>query len=190
MSSLNTSDEPVFNWENKLSQDDCARLAKSRVNESINDYVLFNFFNMGDCDGKNKELESIASRHPNLRFRNGYGVASSCRIDEDSKARYNSDVTHGPEKRQYYVRNFHAVPDFARGTCAPNTESLLINGLDTTRDRQCERLTEKDFDRFTPFAGCFGQYIQQGQQNISNMVTIGENSIDMVRKQFKSKCSA
>jgi hypothetical protein len=179
----------LFDWESKLSQDECAKLARSRANESVSDYVLFNFFNDGDCEGKAKELDEIAWEHPNLRFRNGYGVASECVIDNDSKARYSSDITHGPEKRQLYVRNFHAVPDFARGAFAPNTESMLINGIDTSSDKQCNRLSEKDFDRFTPFTRCVESFIEQAQRAIPETLPIGVNSIDLVRAQFKSKCS-
>jgi hypothetical protein len=186
---MSITNQQVFNWENVLSQDECAKLAKSRENESISDYVMFNFFDMGDCEGKMKELQSVASEHPNLRFRNGYGVASSCVIDRDSEVRNNVDLTHGPEKQQLYVRNFHAVPDFSRGVCAPNTESLLINGLDTSHDRVCNRLMERDFNRFTPYTECFARFIEQGQINIPAMQTIGENSVDLVRRKFQTQCS-
>jgi hypothetical protein len=177
----------LFDWESKLSQDECAKLARSRANECISDYMLFNYFNNGDCN-KTKELNKLALEHPNLRFRIGYGVA--CVIDDDSKARYSSDITHGPEKRQLYVRNFHAIPDFARGAFAPNTESMLINGVDTSSDKQCNRLSELDYDRFTPYTRCFGMFIKKAQRAIPDALPIGLNSVDLVRSQFKSKCSS
>jgi len=185
----NTS-EKMYNWENKLTQDPCELLAKSRENESIVDYQTFNFYNFGDCAKKMEQLNTVAWEHPNLRFRDGYGIANQCVIDNDNKIRYQSEVTHGPEKRQYYIRNFYAVPDFARGSCAPNTESLLKNGISTSKDRECDRLSEKNFNRFTPYTDCFGRFMDQGARVIPEMSTIGLNSSDIVRRTMsqQNKC--
>lgn len=170
-----------FNWENRLTQDSCALLARQRENESMVDYVTYNFFTNGDYEARMKELNAVAWKNPNLRFRDGYGMASEQVIDMDSVSRYEAEITHGPEKRQFYVRNFHAVPDFARGSCAPNTESLLRNGLDTTSERQCDPLAEKDFSRFVPLNECMGRFLEQGSRAIPEMIPIGVNSRDLVR---------
>jgi len=173
-----------FNWENKLSQDSCALLAKSRENESVVDYLTYNYYTNGDFDARMQELNKVAWNNPNLRFRDGYGVASGQRIDEDSMTRYDSEITHGPEKRQFYVRNFQAVPDFARGSCAPNTESLLKNGIDTSPEKECNKLVEKDFDRFVPYNECMDKFIEQGARSLPEMLTIGVNSRDIVRQSL------
>lgn len=178
-----------FDWENKISMDPCALLTKERENESIHDYRTYNFYQDGDCEESARRVQEFAMEYPNLRFRNGYGVASSCTIDDDSKLRYSSEVTHGPERRQYQTRSFQAVPAFNRGSCAPNTESFLINGLDTTPLRQCDRLAERNFDRFIPLLSCVEKHIEASALALPKTHTIGENSRDMVRNmRMQSKC--
>lgn len=179
-----------YHWENKLSMDECALLAKARENESIVDYITYNFYTNGDYEERMQELNQVAWDNPNLRFRDGYGVASEQLINKDSETRYNVALTHGPEKRQLVVRSFTAVPDISRGSYAPNTESYLLNGLDTSGIRQCIRTTEMDFNRFVPFTDCINRHIQEGALAIPNELPIGMNSRDIVRKQFKEngKC--
>jgi hypothetical protein len=144
-----------FFFENKLTTDSCATSARERENQSIRDYQLFNFY--GACDNSN--VASFAAANPNLTYRNGYGVSSACTIDQDSTVRLTC-LGHGPERRQLPVRNFVAVPDMSRGCSLPDTESYLINGQDTTLYRECDRLTEKDFNRFVPLMGCTEDYIK------------------------------
>lgn len=179
----------IFNWENKLSQDACAQLSRQRENEGINDYVMFNFYKE-DCKKTAEKLEKFAYDNPNLRFRYGYGVADACVIDNDSVSRYSTELTHGPEKQQLQMRNFHAVPDFSRGTLAPNTESLLINGLDTSGERECDRLTEKDFNRFVPYVDCFDKFIENAAIALPEMNSIGANSRDIVRQAMSASRAA
>ena len=176
-----------FDWENKISMDPCALLTKDRENESIIDYNTYNFY--GNCEDNIAKLIDFSSQYPNLRFRDGYGVANSCVIDAESEMRMSSEVTHGPEKRQYQVRNFQAVPAYNRGSCAPNTESYLINGMDTTLLRQCDRLSERDFERFEPLLGCIEKHLAAGVAAIPDEQRIGANSRDLVRNmRMQSKC--
>jgi hypothetical protein len=132
------SNNIAFNWENKLSMDDCALCIKQNENESINSYNLWNFYTDAyayadadaDCAQTSRKLADFASQYPNLRYREGYGVANSCTIDADSAAKY-SGLTHGPEKRQFFIRNFQAVPDLSRGCSSTDVESALLIGQDT-----------------------------------------------------------
>lgn len=173
----------AYNWENKISMDPCALHTKSRENEGIIDYVTYNFYTRGDYAKTKEQLDAVAWENQNLRYRQGYGIAGSETIDTDTTFKYKSEVTHGPEKRQYYIRNFTAVPNFARGTCAPNTESILINGLDTSPHKTCERLTEKDFNRFVPYVDCFQKFIEAGAQNLPSVQPIGVNTRELMRNK-------
>jgi len=145
------------NWDNSLIADKCAQAAKEGDNKAIMDYSIYNYFNEGQCDTPaDKSRASLIGQYPNLRFKDGYGVANGCAIDADSAARI-VPPTHGPEKQQLFARNFQAVPDFGRGCLnLTDTESLIMNRLDT---RECGFLAERDFDRFTPLTPCMQKHV-------------------------------
>ena len=173
----------LFDWENKISMDKCALLAKERENMSMLEYHTFNYF--GNCTERLNKINEFSTKYPNLRFKDGYGVAN-CLIDNDTQMRFdNTRLTHGPEKRQYHVRNFQAVPYFGRGSCAPNTESLLKNGEDTSKLKHCNILTETDFNRYVPFIDCIKNYVTLESQVIPEMQTIGVISKDLLKKPCK-----
>lgn len=176
-----------YNWENKISMDECALLTRDLENESIANYRTFNYFNFDNFEQVKKQLNKVAWDNPNLRYRDGYGVANSHVIDMDSKFRYEKELTNSPYKRQYYVRNFTAVPDFSRGTCAPVTESILKNGQDTSQFQYCNIVSETNFNRFIPFVPCFEKYMEDVSYNIPDMQTIGINSRDIVRRELMTK---
>lgn len=174
---------------NSLNDDECALATRGRENQSLIDYNTFNFYNDGKCETVDKKLLNMALEHPNLRFRNGYGNANPCTIDADTKLKYNQDqMTHGPEKRQYRVRNFTAVPDIRRGSYVAGYDELLNPGKDTHVIRQCERLTETDFNRFVPFIECMDKFVSLKGEVLPEIFAIGVNSRDLVRKQ-KRACS-
>lgn len=130
--------------ENKLSTDYCSKAQKQFINDGITNYNTFNFY------------DSSFDRSSMSRYRDGYGVNGAI-VDADSQTR-NSEITHGPEKRQLSTRNFKAVPDFGRGCLNVTvTESILKNGLDTSFCRT--RLAENNFDRFVPLTKCMQSYI-------------------------------
>ncbi len=171
--------EKQFNWENKLTQDKCALATKQTDNELVYDYNTFNFFTRGSCDTINC-ISDFAYDYPNLRFRNGYGVANECVIDDDSKMRTET-LTHGRERQPLFTRQFFAVPDYGRGGLVPNTETFLQNGQDTTYLRQCDRVTEKNFDRFVPLVGC-----ADVQKHDPVLESVGLNSRELLRQHRRS----
>jgi hypothetical protein len=175
-----------FNWENRLTQDECALATKSQENKAFELYNGWNYF--GDCDSAAAEVTEFASKYPNLRFRRGYGNADSCTIDKDSEVKM-IPPTHGPERRSFDVRTFHAVPNLARGCVAPYTESRLIHGQDTTRlyDRVCPNSAEVDFERFTPLTRCMRDYID-GYGSYEVDPRFGANTREMLRSKMK-KCN-
>jgi hypothetical protein len=179
-----------FDQGNAISMDSCALVANDLENSSILEYNTYNFFYPdGDCRGVNKRLEDLSLDNPNLRFRNGYGNSAPCTIDEDSMMRFNSEVTHGREKRQFNARNFHANPNISKGSGPPQTESLLQQGIDTSVIRDCDRLTEHDFDRFVPFDKCMANFYGKYASSLPIDHTIGKNSRDIVRsREYLQKC--
>jgi hypothetical protein len=173
--------QTYYNWENRLTQDACARQARELENESVLNYYSWNPL---DCENMSK-VKEFAFKHPNLRFRTGYGVADSCTIDDDSKTRM-IPLTHGPEKRQMHIREFHAVPNLSHGCFAPVTESKLINGQNTSRlFTDCAILPEVDFNRFTPFTDCMRKFIN-GYSEYEEDARIGINTRELTRKKLKN----
>lgn len=141
--------------ENKLSTDFCSRQQKEFINDSISSYNTFNTFS-NSCD--------VTDRSSISRYRDGYGT-NSCVIDFDSKSRQ-SEMTHGPEKKQLFTRSFKAVPDFGRGCLNVTTvESMLKNGESSSSSCK-DNLAEYNFDRFVPLTNCMKEHISgYGQAN-------------------------
>lgn len=165
-----------MNWENKLSMDACALRQKTSDNEEILSYNTVNFYD--GCDSTKKT--ELISKYPNLRYREGFGVANACVIDSDSAVRM-VQPTHGPERRQLFSRNFQAVPSFGKGCLDVTvTESLLKNGEAV---HKCGRFSERDFDRFVPLTPCMQTWVKaQGE----NHIPIGANTREIWRCAAKN----
>lgn len=178
-----------FDNGNKLRQDACALDARDRENQSQIDYNTFNFFHAGGtCTEVEQKVKSLANEYPNMRFRVGYGVASSCTIEEDNKMRYGADVTHGPERRNLNSRNFVAGPNFSRGQLIPNLESVLITGVDTINERDCYKLAESQYGVFPPMSSCVETFVKGASKVIGDDLRIGKPSKDIFMAQRKQSC--
>jgi len=171
----------LFDWENKLSMDTCAQKLKDTGNVAYMDYNLQNFYGP-PCESKSGAVRAeLVSKYPNLRYREGYGVASGCAIDADSDVRLVAP-THGPERRQLFTRNFKAVPAFNRGCLDMTTvESVLKNG--ESEERQCGHLAESDFDRFTPLTPCMKDWVKG---HGAAAIPVGANTREIWRCQSKN----
>lgn len=154
---------PYFDQGNSVTQDVCAREIRNNENISACEYQTL------DLRGDNVCNSSMYFNHPNLRCRNGFGIASPQVIDCDSRLRYN-DPAHirGPDRRQLNSRMFTAVPDMSVGTYIPSVESRLIMGHDTFVDHGCVDLTELQFDVYQPFTNCTDGYIRGWKNSIAN----------------------
>lgn len=137
---------PLFDSTGRLSTDACATRLKDRGNEGIAAYQFGDFRDFSSTGWRHPREFSSTNR--NLWLWDGYGVDRST-LDSDSALRY-SEMTHTRCKRQLPQRVFHAVPDLGRSQGEPSIESGLQNGLDTSGARSCNRLAERDFDRFDP----------------------------------------
>jgi hypothetical protein len=174
------SGQRYFDQGNRLTGDSCAILARDLENQSILDYLTFNP-NPASCETEIKTISELSSQYPNLRFKSGYGQAPSCRIDGDSTLKYNPDSLRMPEKQQLFTRVFQAVPNFSKGSCAPNTESYLLSGWDTSVDKDCATLAERNYDRYTPFIGCVQNHMDSYAKSVSEVDVIGVSSRDKMR---------
>jgi hypothetical protein len=180
----NPQKQQHFMWENKLAQDRCALAQKQRDNDSLYEYNTFNYFLKGEnCQTVNQEISCFAADYPNLHFREGYGI-SSCVVDEDSKLRYEPEsLTHGRERQSLNTRLFQAVPNFGRGGLVANTDTYLKNGMDTTYLRECDRLTERNFDRFYVLSECAVE-----QAKVPYLLSPGADSRQLWRQQKSQQC--
>lgn len=179
-----------FDQSNRLTQDPCALAQRDFENESLHNYQTYNF-TPRPTDPKRNVFNEFVACNPNLRLRDGYGFAPEF-IDTDSSARFSAPdkTVRGPERRQLFTRVFHAVPDFGRGTCAPNTESMLKTGAqDTSIYKDCAALAERNFDRYIPFVDDMQTYIKEYGNSLANVNTIGVSSRDEMRRQdLKHAC--
>lgn len=179
-----------FDEENLLSQDDCALLTKSLVNKSVEDYTFFNNYFTASCKPKDVEkMNEFVVANPNLRFKDGYGVSTSCVIDNDSELRNNGKLTNDRERTPLCSRWYTAVPNLGRGGLIPNIESRLKYNGDTSDIRECDRVTEKDFNRFIPLPSCLAGTVQNPENIIEKWTRGGEITRDFVRtNQYLEKC--
>jgi hypothetical protein len=151
----------VYNLENSLNDDKCAMVNREFVNKSVNDYSLYNNFFTSQCDTEtNEKMNEFMFDNPNLRFRDGYGFLNSCTVDLDSALRNDSRLTHDKTKVQLCTRWNKAVPGLDKGGLIPNLESRLRDSEDTSVIKNCSRISEMDYNRYTPLVGCIAPTIQ------------------------------
>lgn len=179
-----------FDEENQLSQDDCALLTRSFANKSISDYTFFNNYFTASCKpGDNEKMSEFMIKNPNLRFRDGYGVSTSCVIDNDSELRNKGKLTNDRERTSLCTRWYTAAPDLGRGGLIPNIESRLKYGGDTSELRECDKITERDFNRFIPLPPCMAENVQNPENIVEKWTRGGEITRDYVRSnQYLEKC--
>jgi hypothetical protein len=179
-----------FDEENRLSQDDCALLTKSLVNKSIASYAFFNNYFTANCEkDDNKKLQEFLVNNPNLHFKDGFGVTTPCVIDTDSELRNNAKMTNDRERVSLCTRWYTAVPALSKGGLIPNIESRLKYNGDTSDIRECDRVTEKDFNRFIPLPRCMADTIQNPDNIVEKWTRGGEFTRDYVRSDsYLEKC--
>jgi hypothetical protein len=180
----------VYELESDLGSDNCTMVNKEFVNKSINDYNLYNMFFTSDCTADNTKMNQFMYENPNLRFRDGYGYTNACVVDMDSALRNDSQITHDRTKIQLCARWNHAVPDLGKGGLIPNIESRLKNAEDTSVIRVCDRVAEKDFDRYTPLVGCVAPSIQNPNHIIMPFTRGGDITRNYIfSNDYLSRCN-
>lgn len=139
-------EQRYFDSGNRLSQDACATITRDHENQSIIDYNTTHYFEQKGCPPL---MDERILCQPNLRYKMGYGTPPSCEVDREAPIRYLN--IRGPERTQLIARNFQAVPNLGKGVLSADTESMLLNGMDTSSLRQCDRIMEREFDVRTPY---------------------------------------
>lgn len=187
---VNIKNMRPFDEANRLGEDQCAFVTKDLGNRSMIDYSLYNNFFTSSCkEGDQNKMTEFMVNNPNLHFRDGYGFASSCVVDNDSALRNKSKITHDRERISLCSRWYTAVPSLGKGGLIPNIESRLKYGGDTSDLRDCDRVTEKDFNRFTPLPGCMAENIQNPDHIVEKWTRGGEFTRDYVRSdKYLQKC--
>lgn len=179
----------VFDDENKMSQDECALIAKLNANKSIADYRFFNNYFTNECREEiDQKMNEFVTNNANLRYKDGFGNVPSCSVDVDSLLRNKFQMNYR-ERTPLCTRWYTAVPNLGKGGLIPNIESRLKLSEDTNDIRDCDRVTEKTFDRFIPLPGCMSQTIQNPEHIIEKWTRGGEFTRDYVRNdEYLQKC--
>lgn len=176
----------VYNHENRLTTDKCAYLNHELQNKSIHDHTFENFYFTKDC--KCDVLDDFLIDN-NMVIKDGYGFSTGCVIDNDSDLRLKAIWTNEREKVQLCTRWNQGVPNINKGGFIPNIESLMKNGDDTSDIRNCDRITEKNFDRFVPLVGCLASTVQNANNIVEPWVRGGIHTRNDVRSsEYLQKC--
>lgn len=175
-----------YNYENRLTVDDCAQLTKELQNTSVNKHQLYNFYYTNDC--KCDVLDDFLFDN-NMVVKDGYGFTSGCSVDVDSELRLNGQVTHDRERIQLCNRWHQGVPNLNRGGLIPNVESRLQNSDDTSDIRDCDKIVERDYNRFTPLVGCLAKGVQNPKFIIEPWTRGGSQTrFDVRTNEYLEKC--
>ena len=142
----------LFDERTGLFSDSCFQ--KDRDRQSTESSV-YNVQNYRDQEACGRDIIQLATCHPNLRFKNGYGNLDACNVEDDSKVRIAGPQTTNPRHRQQLVvRVAHGGPDLSHGNLNADAESDLIHSEASRQPRPCSVLTEASTDVFTPLLPC------------------------------------
>ena len=174
----------LLDQEHRIGGDSCAMTARDEQNEAFNAYSGFHTFKAVEDDASDVMRSKISAEN-GLRYNNGYGVASSGVIDDDSRIRYDSKWTNDRTRQQLNKRVFTGVPNLSRGGLIANLESQLRIGDDTQTPASCDTLAEVSlFDHhITPLTPCLKKNVQNPTHIIPEWQWGGEPTRDYVRQK-------
>lgn len=142
----------LFEERTGLFNDSCYQRDRERQSKEEAMYRVQNFREQEQCG---RDILQMATCHPNLRFKNGYGNLDACNVDADSRIRIRDPKSTNPRYRQQLsTRVAVAGPDLSRGTSDFDTESELIHFENGRKRRPCSVLTSAQTDPFTPLVPC------------------------------------
>ena len=136
-----------FDKQHRLGSDDCWKNAQQAQNTGVQNYYLYNHFktNVPECTDKEKSLRDFMAEN-HMNYKEGFGVANACHIDDDTNMRNKSELTHGKCKNQLTTRLFTSGPDLSTGGFEPLVESRLTQGDHTLLHKSCEAYNGKGFN--------------------------------------------
>jgi hypothetical protein len=170
-----------FHHENRLNMDDCNQKSREFQNQSLKQRNLYNFYDACLPDGGDEQMESFAIEN-RMSVKKGYGVTDGRVVDSDSQMRMDGEWTNHRTKNQLHTRWYQGVPNLNRGGLVPDAESRLTNSENTTGLHNCDRVTEKNFDRNIPLVGWYGKHVQNPDHIIEPWVRGGSHT----RTEFRS----
>lgn len=175
-----------YHQENRLTNDNCAQLTRELQNSSVNDRQLYNYFYTHDC--KCEVFDDFLFDN-NMVVKDGYGFTTGCTVDTDSDLRLKGVWTNEREKNQLNARWNQGVPNVGKGGLIPNIESRIRNGDDTSDIRNCDKIVEHDFDRFTPLVGCMAKSVQNPDNIVEPWTRGGQHTRNEVRSnEYLQRC--
>jgi hypothetical protein len=171
----------IFEGRTQLYDDECAINAREYQNMSIHEYRLWNDYNYACNSEGEKKLQQFSTTHPNLHYRNGVGMTTSCHVEKDSDLRLNAKITSEKARNQLFHRFYQNNPYLGKGKTVPNVESRLMQSEDTSKLKVCDRIAEKDFDRFIPLVQCVKDTVQNADTVVYPWTNGGDNSRLLMR---------
>ena len=178
-----------FDKQHRIGNDECWKTAQQTQSDKIENYYLFNPYktNVENCKEKEDTLREFMSEN-HMNYKEGYGNTNSCHVDDDTKLRNNSEITHGKCKNQLSTRLFTSGPDLSVGGFEPILESRITQGESTFIDKACESYRGKGFNTMTPMLSCLEKEVQNPEHIIPTWVRGGESTRDhMKQKKFLEK---
>lgn len=178
-----------FDMMARVSDDSCALVTRELQNRSMGDYQLYNSYVTAECKRDKQEFDTFVSQNPNLRYKDGFGFLNGCVVDTDSEMRNGAKFTNEKEKSQLCTRWHQAVPSYNKGGLIVNVDTRMKFAEDTSAIRDCMKVSEKDFDRFTPLTPCLASSVQDPKHIIPQFVRGGSSSRNYVHdNQYLEKC--
>jgi hypothetical protein len=178
-----------FDMVSRLVDDECALVTREHQNNSIGDYLLYNSYLTAQCKKDKTEFDNFVSQNPNLRYKDGFGFLNECVVDTDSELRNGSKFTNEKTKSQLCTRWNQAVPSYNKGGLIVNVDTRLKFAEDTSAIRDCDRLSERDFDRFVPLTPCLAGSIQDPKNIVPSWQWGGSSTRQYVQdNQYLEQC--
>jgi len=149
----------------RLSQDRCYI---DLENQTIKKPGLYKTLNYRKPLCHDNTILETSLRHPIIIHKDGYGPTSlnGCNIDTDSQFRNSRNLTNLRSIHQLTPRLHSTIPYMGRGWRDIKTESSLLTGNSTFKNRPCNSLSGIRIDRFTPQI----PHIENNIQNIKYII--------------------
>ncbi len=174
----------LFHAEHRILADQCAIGAKDKQNNTISDYSTYNYFkgNENNCSHYNKDSIIETSIDTQMHIRDGYGVANMCVIDNDSKIRNDSKITHYKDNIQLFTRVFQGIPNINKGGLVIPIEDRVKQGEFNSMRKGCDRVSETQFPVFVPLVPCISQVMQNADTVVPNF-ELYKGTRDLIQQQ-------
>ena len=200
-SSSVTPSSATFLDSNNFTTDKCAKEAKDVQNRDLYNYDMWNYRVVPCPQSLSKTTETMRSPdcqydHVNLRANIGYGLTDECTVDTYSSLRNGNkeQLTRDKCHQQLFTRMFFNVPCLKPGVYNSDQEMPLWEGMDTQLlegvTLPCKRqLSEKMYDRFTPFVPCLKNTVQNANYIVPAAPACGQDTRESMRQsEFIAQC--